>query len=29
VNVGLPFTLGEFVVAWVIALVHSRKAIRG
>jgi uncharacterized membrane protein (DUF485 family) len=26
VNVGLLFALSEFVVAWVIALVYSRKA---
>ncbi len=28
VNVGLLFALSEFVVAWVLALVYSRKASR-
>jgi uncharacterized membrane protein (DUF485 family) len=28
VNVGLLFALSEFVVAWAIALVYSRKASR-
>lgn len=28
INVGLLFALSEFVVAWVIALIYSRKASR-
>jgi uncharacterized membrane protein (DUF485 family) len=28
VNVGLLFALSEFVVAWVLALIYSRKASR-
>jgi uncharacterized membrane protein (DUF485 family) len=28
VNIGLLFALSEFVVAWVIALIYSRKASR-
>jgi uncharacterized membrane protein (DUF485 family) len=28
INVGLLFALSEFVVAWIIALIYSRKASR-
>jgi uncharacterized membrane protein (DUF485 family) len=28
INVGLVFALSEFIVAWAIALVYSRKASR-